>query len=267
MFYRRFWLASLILAVTLPLSANAGDFCIYSRVFVDKGKKESPPPIESVTIFQSGRVYDFLDSPAEVTVFDPPGNKFVILDTERQLKTEVATSQIDEFVAHLKDATQKRGIVPLLAFLAEPTFEEDFDPTTSELTMKSPWLTYRVKTVSPKLNDASDQYAEYANWQAKLNMLLRPGSLPLFTRLELNKALDRRGLLPTEVSQVRHNGQSGSRRDVTLRAEHRLQWRLLDAEQKRVNEAATWLVTFKTVDLGEYQKPYLPKQPEAAAGE
>jgi len=240
-------------------SVFAADFCIYSKLHIDKDV------IESTTVFQAGRAYDFLDNPREVTVFDAPGNKFVVLDPERKVRTEVTLEQIEAFTNNLKSETMKRSIVPLLAFLAEPKFAEEFDPTKQELTLTSEWLTYRVQATTPKLPDAADIYADFINWQTKLNTMLRPGSLPPFARLQLNSALDSRGLMPTEVTATRHSPK-GSRKDVTLRAEHRLQWRILSAEQDRLNEAATWLATFEQVNLREYQKPYLPK-PAAEAGE
>lgn len=248
-------LTSLVALVGVP--AQAADFCIHSKLHIEK------EVLESVTVFQAGRVYDFLAEPREVAVFDVPGSKFVVLDPERKVRAEVSLEQIEAFTTNLKSETMKRSIVPLLAFLAEPKFTEEFDPTKQELTLSSEWLTYKVQAVTPKLPDAADQYADFVQWQTKLNTMLRPGSLPPFARLELNAALDSRGLMPTEVLATRHS--PNSRKDVTLRAEHRLQWRLMTGEQDRLNEAAEWLATFRLVDMREYQAPYLPK-PAAEAG-
>jgi len=187
-----------------------------------------------------------------------------MLDPERKLKADVTLEQIDAFTANLKSETLKRSMVPLLAFLAEPKFEEELDPTKQELTLTSEWLTYSVQATNPKVPDGADLYADFINWQTKLNTMLHPGSLPPFARLQLNAALDCRSLIPTEVVAVRHSPK-GSRKDVTLRAEHRLQWRLLSSDQARIDEAGQWLATFEQVELREYQKPFLPKTAAEAA--
>ncbi len=225
--------------------ADAEDFCIQSRVNVGKDV------IESSTIFYAGRVYDFLSEPAEVTIFDPPGKKFVVLNPVSMVKTEIDLPQIDAFALYIKNKSLERP-VPLLAFLAEPKFDETYDDGSGNLTLKSEWMDYEVKTVKPRSDEAASIYVDYSNWQTKLNTLMRPGSLPPFARLELNKALDHHHRLPTEVQLIRYAG-GPTKRAVTIRAEHRLQWRLLESDIKRIDETATNLVTARPVGLTEYR--------------
>ncbi|HWA99533.1 MAG TPA: hypothetical protein VG713_13615 [Pirellulales bacterium] len=238
-------LGSLLLMVAATGLAQADDFFVQSKVFLGK------EVVESATMFHGGRVYDFLAEPEEVTVFDPPGHKFVVLDMQRQIKTEISTSQIDEFTQKIQNEALARP-VPLLAFLAKPTFTEAFDSATGELTLKSDWMDYTVQTAKPKQSDAASKYADFNNWQTKLNTLMHPGSLPPFARLALNEALDRRSRLPTEVQVVRY-AQHPSKRQTTIRAEHRLQWRLVDSDLKRIDDVAIALATFRQVELKEYR--------------
>ncbi len=241
-----------------PLLAD--DFLVDSKVFVGKDDKK---PVQSETIFRSGSVYDFLTNPDEVTVFDPPRKRFVVLDNTRRVKLELNTDEVDAFSQRIRHEAQLRNI-SLLSFLADPSFEENFNASSGELKLTSEWMMYRVKTIRPKLPAVDVQYLEYSDWQVKLNTLLRPGSLPPFPRLLLNEALEKHGRVPTEVELTRY-GQHPVKRHITIRAEHRWQWRLLESDLKRLEEANNHLVTYASVSLPEYLRPEPPAAPGTAA--
>lgn len=244
--------AAIVVALTLctPWWASGEDFCIYNKVYV--GKEIA----ESTTVFHNGRVYDLLTSPAEITIFDPPGNRFVILDVVRKIKTEATTEQVEGFVRRVREealATQDS----LANFLAEPTFEQSFDDASGELVLKSDWMTYQVKTVPPKFESMAAAYAQYVVWQTKLNSVIRPGALPPFARLRLNEALAQHGRLPVEVVATRYSAPP-LRKPATLRSEHRIQGVLLASDLARVDEADRCLGTFATVSMIEFQRRELP---------
>ncbi len=225
--------------------AWAEDFRVESKVYV--GKEVTT----SVAVFNSGRVYDFISDPDEVTIFDPPGQKFVILNASRHVKTEVSLADVDQFAQKIKTEATARP-VPLLVFLAAPTFEESFDEATGMLTLTSEWMDYEVKTAKPRHAGAASMYADFSNWQTKLNAMMNPGSLPPFARLSLNAALDRQQRLPTEVLLTRY-AQSAGNRQVSIRAEHHVTWRLDDSDFKRIDAAGDELVTARAVGLAEYR--------------
>ena len=232
-----------------PAVAQPDDFCIQSKVTLP-----TKQTVESATIFRAGRVYDFLAEPAEITIYDPPNRRFVVLDPERKVKVEIMTDEIDAFALKVKAQAISRN-VPLLSFLANPVFAESYDEATGELALTSEWLDYRVKTAAPKYADMARQYVEFTNWQTKLNTLMNPGSFPPFPRLALNTSLEKRERIPVEVELTKY-AHHPSRKPISLRADHRLQSRLLESDQKRLDEADRYLVTFAPVGLGEYrQKP------------
>ena len=76
------------------MTARGDDFRVENKVFVGKA---SEPESQGTTIFQSGVVYDFLDSPAEVVVFDPAAARFILLDTGRRLVAEVRIEEVTTF--------------------------------------------------------------------------------------------------------------------------------------------------------------------------
>jgi hypothetical protein len=250
-------LVTLALLLGLAPFAAAEDFCIYNKLYIGKDVAES------TTIFRGGRVYDLLTQQAEITIFDPTNNRFVIIDPARKLKTEVATDQIEGFVQRVRSgATTAED--PLAKFLLDPTFEESYDPVESRLTLKSEWMTYDVKTQGPKFDSMTQQYGPYIQWQTKLNSVLRIGALPPFARMKLNEALARQGRLPTEVQVTRYSAPP-LRRPVTLRSEHRVQAQILPSDQAKVEEADRHLATFATVSMIEYQRREPPVAETAQA--
>lgn len=232
------------MACLIATTVRADDFCIQSKVYLGS------QTIQSTTIFRDGATYDFLDQPAEITIFDAPRSRFIVLDPTRKIRTEVTTAQIDEFVQKLKVEALARK-VPLLAFLASPEFQESFDDKSGDLTLTSPWVVYRAKTTLPKASPAATQYAEFLNWQTKLNVVIQPGSLPPFPRLELNAALERHKRIPTAVESTRY-AQNLARKPITLRAEHRIQWQLLDGDLARIQQAEDYRASLELVDLSAY---------------
>lgn len=224
----------------------AQEFCLFNKVFVGQ------ETVASTTIFRAGRVYDVLDTPSEVIIFDPPRNRFVILDSTRKVKTELTTDQVDAFCQRIR-AEALTTNDPLAQFLAAPNFDESYDDSTGELTLSNPWLTYKVKTVAPQSPEMARQYFAYVQWQTKLNTALRAGSLPPFARVALNTALENRGRIPIEVHVTRQNPQV-SRKPITLRSEHRIQTRILASDASKVDEADRHLATFAALSLIEFQR-------------
>lgn len=224
--------------------AHGDDFCVHSKVHLGKDM------VESVTMFRGGAVYDFLSTPEEITILDAPRDRFVVLDVTRKVKVVISGDEITKFAEKLRDEARARQ-VELLVFLANPKFDESYNEATGELSLSAPWMAYKVQTVEPKHPDAARRYADFCDRQAQLSALLRPGSLPPFARLALNEALETRGRLPTEVQLTRY-AQQRSARPLSIRAEHRLQWRLLDSDRQRIDEADRHLATFTEVSLADY---------------
>ncbi len=80
-------------------AATAEEFRVESKVF--SGKDEAPVS-ESLTLFADGRVYDFLSSPREITVFDFIRGRIVLIDPVRKVRTEMTTEQLNDFIDKLR---------------------------------------------------------------------------------------------------------------------------------------------------------------------
>jgi len=229
-------------------TALAEDFRIHSRVHVGDMEASS----ETLTLFRAGRVYDFLSAPRETTVFDPD-NRFILLDPDRRLQTEVSAEQVTRRVARLRSEAQTHR-QPALNFLANPRFTETYDETSEEISLESPWLTYRAKIEQAPSRDAARQYGEFADWYTQLNALLNPSGLLPFSRMELNRALVRRQAVPREVLLTFSPKKPDGDR-ITLRSVHQVQWSLSRADLERIDEVHRQLHSFQKVTPQEYHQP------------
>lgn len=226
------------------------EFRIENRVFVNNAKE---PHAESTTIFLGGVVYDYLKKPAEITVFDPAHARFILLDTDRRVQTELSLEKVASFVEGLRRLAD-RWSDPFERFLGAPEFEERFDATSGELTLSSPWLTYRLTTIGADSAEVASQYREFSDWHARLNTLITPGARPPFARLLVNAALHQRQRLPTEVELVIRTGKMLPPRKTTIRGEHQWIRRLVESDRDRVAQTGEFMAIFRSIDFRQYQE-------------
>jgi len=231
-------------------TAGQEQFRIENRVFVDD---EEEPQVKSTTIFYAGAVYDYLEAPAEVTVFDQAHGRFVLLDLTRRVKTELTTEQVATFVEHLKEWAKNQAD-PYLRFLADPEFDEQFDETAGELAFTSPWLTYRLTTVDAESEEISKQYREFSDWYCQLNTMINVGARPPFARMIVNRALEDRQQFAREVHLTLRPEEGFLPKRITIRSEHRLIRRLVQSDRDRVAQTDQFMAIFKPVSFVEYQE-------------
>lgn len=231
--------------------AAAADFHVDSKVFK---VGEQKPIIETTTVFVKGTVYDFLSDPnesrdPEVTILDTQRQRFIVIDPQRKLKTEVKLEDVTEFTKNLRlGAAGAKD--PILNFLANPQFVEKVDG--DQLEFSSSWMIYRLKTMPSKSEEISKQYAEFSHWHGQLNVMVNPGSLPPFGRMLVNKKLEELGVLPTEIYMTL--SPKGPERKLIIRAEHRFQWTLLESDRKKVDDAQRQFSLATSVTLEDYNK-------------
>jgi hypothetical protein len=234
-------------ALVGPARAAAEDFRLENRVYA---AGENQAKTQSTTIFYRGIIYDFLDDPAEVVIYDKPSKRFILLDPRRRLMAELSTAEVAAFLARLKQRALHQTD-PALQFQAEPKLTERFDSAGAMLTLSSEWLTYRARlaTVSPTI---AKQYREFSDWYAGCNTVLSPGARLPFARWRLNAALAGHQAIPQEVELTIAPKKGG--RETALRTTHEFRPALLPADMKRIDETRTFLKTFQPVAIDKYCK-------------
>jgi len=250
-------LCSVLALGTWPAAAQPAasvDFRVESEVFFGSGKKADS---RTTTIFRDGLVYDYLEEPPEVIVFDKQGYRFVLLDTARRVRTELTTAEVLAFTQQLQQeaATHPR---PSIKFLAAPRFDEQFDKASGELTLSSPWMTYRLLLVDAGSPAISQQYRESCDWYARVNTLLKRGSKPPVARLAVNAALAKREAIAREVYLTLTSEEGFPTKRSTIRSTHRLIRRLSEADRDRVVQTRQFMEIFKPVSFQEYRQAGQP---------
>jgi hypothetical protein len=223
---------------------------VENEVFFNGGKKADS---RSSTIFHGGMVFDYLEEPPEVIVFDKQGGRFVLLDTVRRVRTEVTTQEVLAFTQRLQQRAEAHPN-PFIKFLAAPRFDEQFDEASGELTMSAPRMTYRLLLVDAQSPAISQQYREFCDWSARLNTLLNPGSKPPLARLAVNAALAKREATPREVYLTLRPEEGFPPKVRTIRSTHRLVRRLSEADLDRVAQTRQFMEIFKPVSFEKYRR-------------
>ncbi len=232
------------------VAAGPGDFRIENEIFVD-GDKE--PRIRSTTIFHGGVVYDYLEEPAEVTIFDQQHGRFVLLDMTRRIKTELSTKRVHDFTERLKQWSQGQSD-PFDRFLGDPQFDTQFDEGSGELSLTSPWMTYRLTTTDEPDEAVTRQYREFSDWYCRLNTMLNPGARPPFARMAVNSALEERHQFPRSVHLTIKPSEGLLAKKLSVRSEHRLIGQLVESDRKRVAQTDQFMAMYTSVDFREYQR-------------
>lgn len=222
---------------------------------------QNQPVSTGLTLFQDGAVYDFQTHPPQVSVFQPGAGakapKFVLLDSRRKLRTEIACRDIDAFMDGLRKWASENAD-PLLKFTANPRFKEQFNDNLpgdrGELLLTSDVLRYRITTVAAKSADGSPLYRQFNDWNAKLNTMVNVGSTPPFPRLTVSEAMARRNVLAEKVELTLAAHKPYRPAEITIRAVHDIRWRLTQEDHQRVAQAQSDLEQFQVVGYETYRQ-------------
>jgi hypothetical protein len=140
-----------------------------------------------------------------------------------------------------------------MQFLAEPIFEERYDPARRELILFSDLVNYRAIITSAD-NAVVSQYREFSDWYVRLNAILISGSRPPFARLKLNEALARREAVAREVTLTITAVKDGKTQPSAVRSEHLLSLALTPADMERIERARKSMTGYKLVSFDQYRQ-------------
>ncbi len=235
----------------MALTALALDFRVETDIFIGTEKK---PAVENLTLFSDGQVYDFLLSGSkEITIYDPARGQFKLLDTERSLRSSISTQLLLEKVEAM-EAGLAKGQDPFLKAVIKPKFETKVEDVVENgesrvrVTLTSKEITYKVIGQRPQHAAAVHAYRQFSDFFARFNAL-RPGSLPPGARLELDRVLAERGLVPIEIERT----VVSPGRKLEVRSRHLINWILSKQDQQRIATAGNYLAELKEVDFEEHR--------------
>jgi hypothetical protein len=256
-------LAGIALFLCCAAIAPAQDFRVYTRIFDarvpegEKGKEAAPQLLgRSTSLFHAGKVYDYLDSGHQMTIFEPAHERFVIVDDPRRQMTTITFEEIENLLyqagksaekkiadLYAEDAPAARKQADLLKFYIAPRFKEKYDSSKRVLKMTSAFLSYEVKCETYDSPESIQAYLNYADWAQRLNYLVNTRAMPPGPRRTVNEALRRREVLPVIVTL-----HTTHRDGLHLRADHQFNWVLDSTDRKMITH---WEKLMTAGDLKE----------------
>ncbi|MEI6240920.1 MAG: hypothetical protein WCR51_11055 [Planctomycetia bacterium] len=251
--------ALLAIALVCPgaRAADALEMRVESEIFVDRG---TTPAARSLTIFRNGLAWDFLDGAnaeeaGEIVLHDPARERVVVIDTVRNVKTEIDNLRLERLSVSLA-TWARRSDDRLVRWAGGPEFEEGCHEQERSLELAGPRVRYEVMFSEAPSPDAADIYRRFADTALLLKALLHPGGIPPFPRLAINKRIAAARGIPESVTLEidARNALLGGRPQV-LRSVHKLHPRLLATDLERIEDAEARVALAEAVDIATYAEP------------
>lgn len=196
---------------TPALRAAATAFRVDTDIYL---KVNNPKPDkQTLTLFKEGVYYDFPmdDDKQTITMTDPLGGRIVVLSPFRQIKTVFKTTELTSRIESLK---KELSVKPELSKMLNQ--KATYIEATGVVRVGDDSFVYEATLQPARDASIAAQYADFADWSARLNALLPP-NFPPFIRFELNREVAARGALPDMITRTtRHNGSSSIIRSKQL---------------------------------------------------
>jgi hypothetical protein len=256
---------AVVVAVAPPNVVTGQEFRIDTEIFVGDEKE---PASETLTIFSQGIVYDFLlTGPEEITLLDTVRGRFTLLDPARKQRCSLSVQDVLQQSLSL-EAHAIESKDALFAFAATPRFETAAEEATENgqpvvrLSFVARPLEYAVRARPSDRPEVVAAFRCFADQFARLNAL-RPGHLPPAARLEVNKALAERKLLPLEITRTITPANPLGKK-LVVRSRHLANWTLSGEDRKKIDRAGTYLAEFAAVGFEEYRTASSQPPPKTA---
>jgi hypothetical protein len=249
------WQKLSVMALALCLTATvhgnlaAQDFRVDTDVFLGELEEDEETFSEHLTVFHGPVIYDFtVKGPEEITIFKLQSGEITLLDVKRQKRADLKTSELLDFSAKIKAIGTSKQAEDLVA----PEFEVTFDDELKSLELVSRKITYRATGVELSDPSVATRYREFTDWYARLNSM-RPPNPPHFGRLELNRELADRGLVPQDIERTVVLGGL-FRKPQIARSHHIVVMTISGTDRRRIDEAGGYLSSFAKVSLADYMQ-------------
>ena len=262
-------LLCLALTCSGPWMCHAGDdgFRVESEVFVNNADQ---PVARSLTLFRDGVAWDFLEpaladgddkrtakgaddaAAGEIVLHDPARERIVLVDPARNIKTQIDAIRLERLSVSLASWARKSDD-RLVRWAGGPDFGEGMTESNERIELVGPRVRYAIDFTAPPTAETADVYRRFADTAILLKALVRPGGLPPFPRLAINRRVAAAGGIPTNVSlEIDSRAAMITGRAETLRCVHKFHPRLLAADLSRIEEAESRVAVAAPVELAEF---------------
>jgi len=270
------WIAAFVTLLTVaPLLASevareaAAERPCEMRIESELVAEDHEKPLaRSLTLFQDGVAWDFLESKAatsgstgfvaEVVLHDPARERVVVIDPARHLKTSIDLIRLERLSVSLAKWARSHDD-RLIRWAGGPDFMSGLTEREERLELVGPRAKYIVTHEPAPTVEAAADYRRFADTAILLKALLQPGGLPPFPRLAINERLARADAIPTDVTLEIDPRVAviGGRAD-RMRCTHRVHPRLLHGDRDRIEEARAHVAAAHEVPLAAYVHREIP---------
>jgi len=249
---------------------EGSSFRVESEVFVN-GAAE--PVARSLTLFRDGIAWDFLDVPVtageprltvptatthgevvlgEIVLHDPARERVVLIDPVRNVKTQIDAIRLDRLSASLASWARKSDD-RLVRWAGGPDFGEGMKESDERIELVGPRVRYAVDFGDAPTPEAAGAYRRFADTAILLKAMVRPGGLPPFPRLAINRRVAAAGGIPTAVAlEIDSRAAPVAGRADNLRCVHKFHPRLLSGDLSRIEEAESRVAVATPVELAVF---------------
>jgi hypothetical protein len=240
--------AGLAMCVCLTCAVSVAQppsFRVETDIYAGDAKQ---PMKQTLTLFSNGVYYDFaMDDSAAITVIDPQRDRIILLSQQRKVKTTLKMSQLLGLVAEAREQAAQQPATSEVARMLRAAERSSFDEQTQVVTVGDESLRYDATLQQPRDPSMAAQYADFADWSARLNAVYPPRLLP-YVRLELNRQIAARSMLPQQITRTeRHN-----RKEVVWRTRLLPNWRISSDDESKLNRVGELLSQCQEVSIQEY---------------
>lgn len=234
---------------------------VESELFADGA---TAPVARSLTLFRAGIAWDFLelaapdgdDSPdmqlAEIVLHDPARERVVVIDPNRDVKTEVETIRLERLSVSLAKWARNADD-RLVRWAGGPDFGDGMTEKEDALELVGPRVRYAVAYGAAPSTEAAAAYRRFADTAILLKALMQPGGIPPFPRLALNRRIEAAGAIPAEVSlEIDPKLALVAGRPSRLKCVHKSHPRLLTGDVARIEQAEAHIASAKAVDVAAF---------------
>jgi hypothetical protein len=235
---------------------------VESELFAD-GAAE--PVARSLTLFRAGVAWDFLElaAPAgadnadrmqlaEIVLHDPARERVVVIDPNRDVKTQVETIRLERLSVSLAKWARSADD-RLVRWAGGPDFGDGITEKEDALELVGPRVRYAVAYGAAPSTEAAATYRRFADTAILLKALLQPGGIPPFPRLALNRRIEAAGAIPAEVSlEIDPKLALVAGRPSRLKCIHKSHPRLLAGDIARIEQGEAHVASATGVDVAAF---------------
>lgn len=246
-----------------PAREAPDEFRVETEVYVN-GAQE--PVAKTLTLFRDRIAWDFIDvvssasgdgkpSPAgltEIVLHDPARERVVVVDPVRNVKTQVEAIRLERLSVSLATWARKSDD-RLVRWAGGPDFADGMKETSDQIELAGPRVRYAVEYATAPTAEAADAYRRFADTAILLKGLMRPGGLPPFPRMAINRRVAAAGGIPTSVALELDPGMAAfSGRSARMRCVHKFHPRLLSSDLTRIEDAESHVAVAESIDLATF---------------